>query len=135
MLSNKKNLTLNQSNVKQHFSIRKLSIGAASVLLGLTFLGISSNQAQASSTENSAVDSEKINKNDVETQKGTDKGQNKDEVENTANQALIASTKNTTNANDNIVKDGTAITSVPSDSSIKYNFSISAKDKKTGQIE
>lgn len=112
-----------------------MSIGAASVLLGLTFLGISSNQAQASSTENSAVDSEKINKNDVETQKGTDKGQNKDEVENTANQALIASTKNTTNANDNIVKDGTAITSVPSDSSIKYNFSISAKDKKTGQIE
>lgn len=135
MLSNKKNLTLNQSNVKQHFSIRKLSIGAASVLLGLTFLGISSNQAQASSTENSAVDSEKINKNNVETQKGTDKGQNKDEVENTANQALIASTKNTTNANDNIVKDGTAITNVPSDSSIKYNFSISAKDKKTGQIE
>lgn len=37
---------------KERFSIRKLSIGAASVLLGFTFMGLSSQSAHASEVQN-----------------------------------------------------------------------------------
>lgn len=36
----------------QHFSIRKLSIGAASVLIGISFLGVKASTVKADSLQN-----------------------------------------------------------------------------------
>lgn len=38
-----------------HYSIRKLSIGAASVLIGLTFAGLNNQQTQAAGTDDQST--------------------------------------------------------------------------------
>ncbi|WP_297819072.1 MucBP domain-containing protein [uncultured Lactobacillus sp.] len=53
MNKNKRNLDINTANQRQRFSIRKLSIGAASVLLGTTFL-FAGQTVQAASTPQDA---------------------------------------------------------------------------------
>lgn len=52
---NKKELMRKMTDQRQRFSIRKYTVGAASVLIGLTFLGGYSHTAHAATTDNSAV--------------------------------------------------------------------------------
>ena len=62
-LSSKLKKTTNQ---KQRFSIRKLSVGAASVLIGLTFMGVSNNKVEAATLEKADVTSTNTTQQDEE---------------------------------------------------------------------
>ena len=62
-------------NIQQHFSIRKLTIGAASVLIGLSFLGFGAQTVRADANDTAVqATSEKADastseaKNDVKTE-------------------------------------------------------------------
>ena len=54
------------TNQKQRFSIRKLSVGAASVLIGLTFMGVSNNKVEAATLEKADVTSTNTTQQDEE---------------------------------------------------------------------
>ena len=56
----------NATNQKQRFSIRKLSVGAASVLIGLTFMGVSNNKVEAATPEKADVTSTNTTQQDEE---------------------------------------------------------------------
>lgn len=51
---------------QDHFSIRKLSIGAASVLLGFTFFGLNSQTAKADTVDPKQEVSENVNTKSVQ---------------------------------------------------------------------
>lgn len=67
MLRNKQNksLFLSQAKTKQRFAIRKLTIGAASVLLGLTFLGVNGQQVHAGTGDTSSGQTEEVKNSDT----------------------------------------------------------------------
>ena len=54
------------TNQKQRFSIRKLSVGAASVLIGLTFMGVSNNKVEAATLEKADITSTNTTQQDEE---------------------------------------------------------------------
>lgn len=173
---NKNKLNINQGKVSQRFSIRKLSIGAASVLIGLTFFGVNTEQvnadAVATAPKNELVETKAEPKAEEKTEEQADQQKavvNNHEPAETSdqdldtditpatvdknkqkavNQELIAVPRHTTENQDNgivadknntpagiHVNDNKGLTNVPKDGSIQYNYSVTAKNKKTGQQE
>lgn len=169
-------------DLKQRFSIRKLTIGAASVLIGLVFFGTNQTEVHAADTSTKApvveqkvqtdkadeqvqlpdtkVDAQSSNAKQTKVDiKATDSEQTKDTGHITtnavpkkdviteenktktstdvANQAIVPAKGNTSQP-DKINGAGgknSTITGVPSNGSIAYNYSVSAKDNKNGQIQ
>ena len=169
-------------DLKQRFSIRKLTIGVASVLIGLVFFGTNQTEVHAADTSTKApvveqkvqtdkadeqvqlpdtkVDAQSSNAKQTKVDiKATDSEQTKDTGHITtnavpkkdviteenktktstdvANQAIVPAKGNTSQP-DKINGAGgknSTITGVPSNGSIAYNYSVSAKDNKNGQIQ
>ena len=90
-------LSLNQAKTKQRFAIRKLTIGAASVLLGLTFLGVNGNQVQAADGQSNEPATTEVatQKQDSSTSTTTDTSANS-----TASTSTSASTTADANSSD-----------------------------------
>lgn len=172
-------LSLNQAKTKQRFAIRKLTIGAASVLLGLTFLGVTGNQVQAADGQsNEPATTEVANQKQGSPASTTTDTSANSSASTTADSSSSASasissstagaqTTSATSAVDVTKSDNAAqkdvadkdkvlvpdvnnteqpnkvngqgensnITYVPADGSIEYDYSISAKNKKSGQTE
>lgn len=59
-MKNKNNNRVVNSKSQQHFSIRKLTVGAVSVLIGVTFLGVKCNQVHAAETGSNDAQTEAI---------------------------------------------------------------------------
>lgn len=153
-------LDKNKFDQKQTYSIRKLTIGTASVLIGLTFLGFSGSQVHAAeTTANQPEKSEQVltveskqqstqNSSSVEkVERNGDQYQNKIKTEISAayqkldsedktDQAIILGENNTTSGlKTNGQGKNANITNVPADGSIKYDYSITAKNKNTNQTQ
>ncbi|MGN1272503.1 MAG: YSIRK-type signal peptide-containing protein [Lactobacillus sp.] len=182
-----KKIPLNQTKTTQRFSIRKLTIGATSVLLGFFFFSANGNQVRAATnapesaqaalvqtqsketaateetnktqennqttssasnetselkvTNAKATEAKTLNDNKVETPAKVDAVQttkdvttDKPSLDSAKKDALIPGAGNTEQAGKVNGKGNNAtITNVPSD--ITYDYSISAKNKKTGQTE
>lgn len=133
----KQSLRINQANTKQRFAIRKLTIGAASVLLGLAFLGVSSNQAHAAEESQTATTAQTSTSKPATANEDVTLANN-DAQKDLANtdKALISNQGNTTQPNKiNGQGSNDKITNVPSDGKVEYDYSISAKNDKTGKVE
>ncbi|MGN1272502.1 MAG: YSIRK-type signal peptide-containing protein [Lactobacillus sp.] len=187
-----KKMPLNETKTTQRFSIRKLTIGATSVLLGFFFFSVNGNQVQAAENtttgdvQTALVQVQKENATPEET-KTQETAQNASSTSNEATSELkVADTKaaevkaddskveatetlaktdaaqtqttkdvTTTPSSDSAKDDAlipaadnteqagkvngqgnnSKITNVPDDGSITYDYSISAKNKKTDQTE
>ncbi|WP_168184594.1 YSIRK-type signal peptide-containing protein [Lactobacillus xujianguonis] len=154
MLKNKKNFNL--VNAHQRFSIRKLSVGVTSVLLGLAFVGVNNNSVKAASEsapeekaslvqeqkQTATADASKVETtSDVTTKQEVTPASNEQKEASTTsekqtlaeaqNEALIPSPTNTKQSNLINGKGNDAkLTNVPADT-IEYDYSISVGNKKT----
>lgn len=145
------------SETKLRFSIRKLSLGAASVLIGITIFGFSSKPVAADQTSSAseqneiATISDKQNKTEAASDKTqalhleTSKNQaslNAAEIKeskaesntNTSEKALVSNASNTTSSTPKVNGNST-ITNVPADGSITYDYSVDVNNKTTGEEE
>ena len=135
---NKKQLSLNQANERKRFSIRKLTVGAASVLLGLVFLSVNGNQVHAAEGKGgqAAVVESNSNPNnkDVDNTSSAKTG-----AEESANAQTETTKASNTDAQANKVsgqgKDNASIVGVNDKNLVEYDYSISAKNKNSNQTE
>lgn len=131
-------MSLNQANERQRFSIRKLTVGAASVLLGLAFLSVNGNQVHAAEGKGgqAAVVESNSNPNnkDVDNTSSAKTG-----TEESANAQTETTKASNTDAQANKVsgqgKDNASIVGVNDKNSVEYDYSISAKNKNSNQTE
>lgn len=149
-------LDKNKLNERQTYSIRKITVGAVSVLIGLTFFGFSGARVDAATTNSQAVKSEQvenINHQQQPDQKASFVEQSKDEhqqaikaemktvysqlkTENETNQAIVPGKNNTTSGPKvNGQGKNAIITNVPNNGSVEYDYSITAKNKNNGQTQ
>lgn len=125
-------------SIREHFSIRKLTIGVASVLISVSFFGFSSSKVQtAENSVNNQPETEQVVKNETLQNNVVDQSTNRDFQSNQELQQALIPGKNNTNQPNKVNGQGNnaAITNVPTNGSIEYNYSISAKDKNNGQIQ
>lgn len=131
-------MSLNQANERQRFSIRKLTVGAASVLLGLAFLSVNGNQVHAAEGKGgqAAVVESNSNPNnkDVDNTSSAKTG-----AEESANAQAETTKASNTDAQANKAggqgKDNASIVGVNDKNSVEYDYSISAKNKNSNQTE
>ena len=107
---------------KQRFSIRKFTVGAASVLIGLTFMGINNQEVQADTTvaPEESVKVESSTASDI-TEKIESVVNTEDQSVSTANQAEVMSVEE----NNEVENDGTA-SGETGNEEVKNDRSISA---------
>lgn len=125
-------------SIREHFSIRKLTIGVASVLISVSFFGFSGSKVQAAENSvNNQPETEQVVKNETLQNNVADQSTNRDSQSNQELQQALIPGKNNTNQPNKVNGQGNnaAITNVPTNGSIEYNYSISAKDKNNGQIQ
>lgn len=131
-------MSLNQANERQRFSIRKLTVGAASVLFGLAFLSVKGNQVHAAEGKGgqAAVVESNSNPNnkDVDNTSSAKTG-----TEESTNAQAETTKASNTDAQANKVsgqgKDNASIVGVNDKNSVEYDYSISAKNKNSNQTE
>ena len=114
---------------KQRFSIRKFTVGAASVLIGLTFMGINNQEVQADTTvaPEESVKVESSTASDI-TEKIESVVNTEDQSVSTANQAEVMSVEE----NNEVENDGTA-SGETGNEEVKNDRSISAVE--TNNVE
>ena len=114
---------------KQRFSIRKFTVGAASVLIGLTFMGINNQEVQADTTvaPEESVKVESSTASDI-TEKIESVVNTEDQSVSTANQAEVISVEE----NNEVENDGTA-SGETGNEEVKNDRSISAVE--TNNVE
>lgn len=137
-----KKLLNNEFKTKQRFSIRKLTVGATSVLIGLTFLGVNGNQVHADVTSNNQSQASQVQEQTQAREENTNTTVQKPEQaptvteKNPTDQAIVADQNNSSKPNKVNGRDGNeTITNVPSDGSITYDYSITAKNKNDGKVQ
>ena len=114
---------------KQRFSIRKFTVGAASVLIGLTFMGVNNQEAQADTTvaPEESVKVESSTASDI-TETMDNVVNTEDQSVSTANQAEVMSVEE----NNEVENDGTA-SGETGNEEVKNDRSISAVE--TNNVE
>ncbi|MGI1820330.1 mucin-binding protein, partial [Lactobacillus johnsonii] len=108
---------------KQRFSIRKFTVGAASVLIGLTFMGINNQEVQADTTvaPEESVKVESSTASDITEKIESVVNTEEQSVSTTANQTEVMSTEE----NNEVENDGSASVETGNEE-VKNNRSISA---------
>ena len=117
-----KELFLNSAERKPHFGIRKLTIGAASVLLSTTlFMGAKTNVAKADTIDDSSNNDPNI----TDTQNGLNKEAEQDvaSTQSTQNASSIATTESSTQASNNPQQANASQQTVPQSNAQQVNVS------------
>lgn len=120
-----------QAEKRPNYAIRKLTIGAASILLGVTFLGVNAHQVSADETSPAVAQSSQSQADEEQSKTESAAAQSDEDSGN----AIVNDQNNTAKSDKRVDNSDNPITNVKGDGTVGYDVTVTVKDKSSGKTE